>query len=313
MKTRIKIHAAGRLLLVAAAALIMTACALGPSRTDEADEQEQWRTDALEWRQDRHERLVSPYGWLSLVGLDFVSSGTWNVGNSDAADIRMPAGPENWGQLIVTSSRARFEPADGRISVDGRPGTAGMLVQPGRSEPVWVEAADVRFQILRHADRMAVRTRWPQAETRTGFAGIDYFPFDPEWRVVADFIEHSRDKTLPFGSVLGVITDEPNPGVVEFQVDGETYRLEAVSDSGLLFFVFADATSGKDTYGGGRMLYADLPDRNGQVVLDFNRAYNPPCVFTEYSTCPLPPPENRLDVAITAGEKTYAGEQGYLK
>src|SRR5690625_6259942 len=107
MKTRIKIHAAGRLLLVAAAALIMTACALGPSRTDEADEQEQWRTEALEWRQDRHERLVSPYGWLSLVGLDFVSSGTWNVGNSDAADIRMPAGPENWGQLKIGRASCR--------------------------------------------------------------------------------------------------------------------------------------------------------------------------------------------------------------
>src|SRR5690625_7269513 len=118
--------------------------------------------------------MFSLYGWIILVGLDFVSSVTWNVVNSDAADIRMPSGPENWGQLIVTGSRARFEPADGRISVDGRPGTAGMLVQPGRSEPVWVEAADVRFQSLRHADRMAVRKSWPPAQSRPGLAGHVY-------------------------------------------------------------------------------------------------------------------------------------------
>lgn len=316
------LYRTARLGLAAALLALLAACATTQTADSPTDstrgaapvsEVDLWHSEALDWRQSRHERLVAPWGWLSLVGLDFLEEGRYRVGQAEQMDIHMPAGPEFWGELVVTGSRARFEPASDAVSVDGRAGVAGMLVQPGRNEPVWVQAEDVRFQILHHSGRMAVRTRWPQAETRTEFSGLDYFSFSPDWRVEARFLPHPKGTTMPVGSVLGVITQEPNPGVVEFDVHGQTHRLEAVLDSGQLFFIFADTTSGRSTYGGGRMLYAERPDRRGYTVLDFNRAYNPPCVFTEYSTCPLPPPENYLQAAVEAGEKRYAGQTGYLE
>lgn len=301
-----------------AGSLLIAGCAVDserPAGDQPSSAEQEWRAEVLDWRQRRYDRLTEPYGWLSLVGLDFVNDGRWQIGAAAGADITMPAGPDHWGELIVEGTRARFEPAGPVVSVDGRPGVPGMLVQPGREEPVWVQADDVRFQIIERGGRLAVRTRWPRAESRTGFKGLDYFPIDPDWRVEARFEPHPPGTTMPVGSVLGDVTQEPNPGAVSFDYQGETYRLEAVADEDdeELFFIFADRTTGRETYGAGRMLYAPLPDEHDRTVLDFNRAYNPPCAFTEYSTCPLPPPENRLDVRITAGEKDYAGDTGYLE
>ncbi|NBB92479.1 MAG: DUF1684 domain-containing protein [Gammaproteobacteria bacterium] len=306
--------------------LVLAACASGPvsdptepaageSRAGPSEREAAWRDAAMAWRERRLDRLTEPYGWLSLTGLDFVDDGRWTVGASGNADIVMPAGPGDWGVLIVDGSAARFEPASNSVRVDGLRGVPGLLVQPGRTEPVWVEAEDVRLQIIERNGRLAVRTRWPRAETRTGFKGLDYFAFDPDWRVEARFEYHPPGTTMPVGSVLGDVTEEPNLGAAVFEYGDETYRLEAqaAADDEELFFVFADRTTGRETYGAGRMLYAPMPGEDGRTVLDFNRAYNPPCTFTEYSTCPLPPPENRLDVRVTAGEKDYAGEKGYLQ
>ena len=161
---------------VLAAVVVLSACAVdrSPSSSPEpastpSSEDQEWRAEALAWRERRYERLTEPYGWLSLVGLDFVADGRWRIGASENADITMPAGPEHWGVLIVEGTRARFEPASKAVSVDGRAGVTGMLVQPGRNEPVWVQAADVRFQVIQRNGRLAVRTRWPRAETRTEF------------------------------------------------------------------------------------------------------------------------------------------------
>jgi len=305
-------------------ATLVSACAVGPvpEPAEEAghtvelsDREAAWRAEALHWRARRLARLTEPYGWLSLVGLDFVDDGRWQIGTDAASDIVMPAGPEIWGDLIVEGTRARFEPATVEVSVDGRRGVAGLLVQPGRDDPVWVQAGDVRFQMIDRNGRLAVRTRWPRAESRTAFAGLDYFEFDPAWRVEARLDRHPPGTTLPIGSVLGDIIQEPNIGTVVFELGGQEFSLEAIAaeDDEELFFIFADRTTGRETYGAGRMLYAPMPGADNRTVLDFNRAYNPPCTFTEYSTCPLPPPENRLDVRVTAGEKDYAGERGYLQ
>lgn len=315
-------RSAARRASILVAMIMVTACAVDEPRTGSPEaasasspEAQDWRAEAMAWRQRRYDRLTEPYGWLSLVGLDFVEDGRWRIGAVEGADITMPAGPDHWGELIVDGTRARFEPATDAVRVDGRPGVAGMLVQPGREDTVWVQAEDVRFQIIQRNGRLAVRTRWPRAVTRTEFKGLDYFPFAPDWRVEARIEYHPPGTTMPVGSVLGDITQEPNLGAAVFEYEGETYRLEAQAsrDDDELFFVFADRTTGRETYGAGRMLYAPMPDENGRTVLDFNRAYNPPCTFTEYSTCPLPPPENRLDVRVTAGEKDYAGDTGYLE
>jgi uncharacterized protein len=268
---------------------------------------------AMDWRERRLAALTEPYGWLSLVGFDFVSDGEWRVGSDGDMDLVMPAGPSSWGVLIVEGRSARFEPATEAISVDGRAGEPGELVLPDRDKPVWVEAEGVRFQMISRNERLAVRTRWPQANSLTEFLGLDYFEFDADWVINARFEAHPPGTTMPVGSVLGDIIEEPNPGTVVFEVDEREFRLEAVAsaDGEQLFFIFADRTTGRETYGAGRFLYADLPDAAGHTVLDFNRAYNPPCAFTEYSTCPLPPPENRLDIRVEAGELRYAGEPGF--
>jgi uncharacterized protein (DUF1684 family) len=152
-----------------------------------------------------------------------------------------------------------------------------------------------------------LRVRDARARTRTGFVGIENFPIDVGWRYDARFEPHPPGKTIEIANVIGQLDAMPNPGAVVFERDGQTFRLEAVDDGdGTLFLIFADRTNGKQTYGAGRFLYADAPVE-GRTVVDFNRAYNPPCAFNAYSTCPLPPPENRLDLAVTAGEKTYAG------
>jgi uncharacterized protein (DUF1684 family) len=306
--------------LAALALLLLSACATDGARERASvsaaeSEAATARAEALAWRERRYARLTEPYGWLSLVGLDFVDDGAYRVGAGEDVDIDMPTGPGYWGDLYVEGTRARFEPASARVRVDGRAGVSGLLVQPGRDEPIWVQAEDVRFQIIERSGQLAVRTRWPRAESRTDFKGLDYFPYAPEWRVEARFEYHPPGTTMPVGSVLGDITQEPNLGAAVFEYGGETYRLEAqaAADDDELFFVFADRTTGRETYGAGRMLYAPMPDENDRTVLDFNRAYNPPCTFTEFSTCPLPVPENRLDVRVTAGEKDYAGEKGYLQ
>lgn len=303
-----------RFLLVAVAAIAMGGCAdrdrEAETRAPSVSEPE---SAAMEWRERRLARLTEPYGWLSLAGLDFVDPGSYRVGSDPDMDLVMPAGPALWGELHIESAQARFQPASSAVEVDGRAGGAGDLVDEDRDEPVWVEAEDVRFQIIGRNDRLAVRTRWPRAESLTEFAGLDYFEFDSDWVVEARFESHPPGTTMPVGSVLGDVTDEPNPGAVVFEVGGREFRLEAIasSDGERLFFIFADRTTGRETYGAGRFLYADLPDDDGRTVLDFNRAYNPPCTFTEYSTCPLPPPENRLDIRVEAGELDYQGPGGW--
>src|SRR5690606_13501956 len=152
-----------------------------------------------------------------------------------------------------------------------------------------------------------LRVKDTEAATRTGFLGIDYFPIDPSWRVTAKWVPFEPVHKLEIPNVLGDIDEMPVPGKAVFERDGKTFELlpvleEPGADS--LFFILADRTSGKQTYGAARFLYTDMP-KDGKLVIDFNKAYNPPCAFTPFATCPLAPPENRLDLAITAGEKKY--------
>ena len=156
-----------------------------------------------------------------------------------------------------------------------------------------------------------MRVRHAEAEALTGLGTLDYWPADPAWRIDARFVPHPPGKTIEIMDITSQQQPLPNPGVVEFERDGASYRLEALEgEDGGLFLILADRTSGHGSYGAGRYLYTDAPDAKGHVVVDFNRAFNPPCAFTDYATCPLPPRENRLDLAITAGEKKYARPKG---
>ena len=275
-------------------------------------EHAQWRAEALDWRERRYARLIEPFGWLSLVALEPLKAGRWSVGSDKENHFNVSSGPVHWGDLVVLEDRVWFDPAAvSGMHLDGEPIDSGFdgeieLYAITDGEPTAIEAGTVQIHLLPRAGQPVLRIRDHQSPTRTEFAGLDYFEFDPDWRITARWVPNAPGQTLLVANVLGELVNEPNPGMAEFEVNGQTAGLQAVlnSDGDQLFFILADRTSGRETYGLGRFLYSDLP-KNGKVVLDFNRSYNPPCAFTAYSTCPLPPPENRLDLRIEAGELAY--------
>jgi len=266
----------------------------------------------MDWRKRRLERLTEPHGWLSLVGLVTLDPGrVKTVGSAPDNDVVVSSGPARWGSVrVAQSGRVVFDvAAPGEVRIDGAEVTSGEMTLGRDSDPVHVEADGARIHLVAPGGRLALRVRDPQAPTRTEFVGLDYYPLDPDWRVTAEFISHPPGATIQVANVMGQLIEEPNPGMVRFVHEGKTISLEAVREDDKLFFIFADRTSGTETYGLGRFLYADLP-QDGRVVLDFNQAYNPPCAFNAYTTCPLPPQSNRIDAWIRAGEMRYAGKAG---
>lgn len=265
------------------------------------------------WRSQRAARLTAPDGWTTLVGLHWIDTGAHYLGSSARNGIRLAVGPEHLGMLELTrQGRLRFVPEKGgELTLDGEPLTGEVMLRADDD----AEGASVigfdedrgQAMVLKRGNRHALRVRHADASTRTGFKGIDYWPVDGSWRIQGRFVAHPRGKTLPIVNLVGTTDEMSNPGVVEFERGGQTYRLEALDEGNeQLFLILADRTSGHDSYGAGRYLYAAKPDLQGRVTLDFNQAYNPPCAFTAFATCPLPPHENRLDLAITAGEKAYS-------
>ncbi len=280
----------------------VTACGVPGDPRDPELELGTHELETLEWRERRLARLTEPHGWLSLVGLEFLESGHWQLGSAPGNDLVVPAGPDHWGEMTVVDNQVWFDSAPGSdVRVNGQRFESIEMQVDGEDGPTLIEAESVQLQLLDRGGRPVLRVRDSQAPTRVDFPGLEYYPFNPDWRIEARWHEHPPDRTLLIANVLGELVEEPNPGWAEFEFEGRTFGLEAVESTDQLFFILADRTSGDETYGLGRFLYSDLPE-DGTVVLDFNRAYNPPCAFTEYSTCPLPPPENRLDVRIEAGE-----------
>lgn len=269
----------------------------------------------MDWRKRRLERLTEPHGWLSLTGLAMLRpDSVTTVGSDSGSDVVVSSGPARWGSVRVDEEgRVRFDvAAAGEVRIDGEDVASAEMTLGGDGDPVHVEADGVRLHLVSPGGRLALRVRDPRASTRSEFVGLDYYLLDPDWRVDAEFIPHPAGSTMQVANVMGQLVEEPNPGKARFVHEGKTISLEAVLEDDRLFFIFADRTSGRETYGLGRFLYAELP-RDGRVVLDFNQAYNPPCAFNAYTTCPLPPQSNRIDAWIRAGELQYAGTPGLEK
>jgi len=266
-----------------------------------------------QWRSQRLARLQAPDGWLSLIGLEWLNVGVNLIGSGADNDIVLRAGPAKLGMIVLAEDgglRIQLDPANG-ARIDGTDALQAVLVDDmhaGQGAPTKISFGHANFYVIDRDGRKALRVKDADAVTRTQFLGLDYFPVDPSWRVVADWVPFDPPHTLQIGNVLGKLDKVEVPGKAVFQRNGHTYELLPYQEEpgGELFFVMADQTSGKQTYGAGRFLYAQLP-KDGKVVLDFNRAYNPPCAFTPFATCPLAPPENRLALAVTAGEKSYRG------
>lgn len=264
-----------------------------------------------DWRARRVEELLRPDGWTSLVGLHALGRGPHRVGSDVDNGIRLEIGPEHLGVLELRGATPRFVPEPGTaVTVDGIPARHAVALRddtdPAGPSKLGFDGGKGVATLIVRGGQTRLRVRHADAPTRVAFAGLAYWPGGMDWRVDARFVPHPPGKTLPIANIIGTTDHMPNPGAVEFERGGRRYRLEALDDgSDELFLVFADRTSGHGSYGAGRFLHAARPDARGRVVLEFNQAYNPPCAFTPHATCPLPPPENRLDLAVEAGEKAY--------
>lgn len=266
----------------------------------------------VKWRTDRRARLTSDTGWLSLVGLDWLNEGENTLGSAKGAVVPLPVKrPADAGKLVLHGGKVTLVPnPSAGLTVDGKPVTAPLplIDDTDPKGPTVVAVGTTHFNIIKRNDRIGVRVKDSESEARTKFVGLDYFPADPKWRLEARFVPFNPPRHVSITNVLGMVSDEVSPGSLLFTVDGKEYRVDPILEQGEsdYFLIFKDATSGKETYGAARYVYAPPPGPDGKTVLDFNKAYNPPCAFTPYATCPLPPPQNRLPIRIEAGEKKYA-------
>ncbi len=260
-------------------------------------------------RAERLQRLMRPDGWLSLVGLHWLTPGATYVGTARDNGTRLSLGPEQLGMISLSrdGQLSLDIHAGAEVTIDGEPATGRVLLRAdsqGGPTVVGFNRGDASFIVIERGGRFGLRVRSAMARTRTSFQGLDYFDIDPGFRFEARFEAHPPGKTLEIVNMLGMVEAMANPGRVVFEKEGKSYALEAVDEGdGRLFLIFADRTSGHESYPASRFLYAEAPGPDGRTVLDFNLAYNPPCAFTPYSTCPMPPPENRLDLRVAAGEK----------
>jgi uncharacterized protein (DUF1684 family) len=260
-----------------------------------------------EWRANRHARLSSEDGWLTLVGLEWLVEGENHLANGTAGSIQIPGGPGDWGTIYVDEDEVRFVPIAGSgVMVDGVEVTEAILATDAQEVPTIVSSGDLSFYVIERGS-YGLRIKDRQARVLQEFEGMDSYDFQPDWRIYGRFIPAQEGQTIEIANVLGQIEPTPVFGYVEFERDGETHRLLGLGgeDSEAPWFLFSDNTSGRETYGAGRYVYGDGLPSDGRLVVDFNKAYNPPCVFSDYATCPLPPQENRLDLAVMAGEKKF--------
>lgn len=293
--------------------LSLLLCAGVPAMAAEPIDPATHRAEVEAWHAARIDRLKRPDGWLSLVGLHWIEPGRHRVGSAVDSDIVLNTGPAVLGTIEREGDSVFLTPADaaGVAFTPAAEGRVRLLPDSsGTPTVVHFNAGKASFLLIERSGRFGLRVRDAEAPTLTGFGGIERFPVDPAWRVEARFTAHPPGKTIDIASVINTLEPMANPGVLEFTLDGTPYRLEAIlegPDDQSLFVIFADRTNRSSTYGAGRFVYTDGLPANGRVVLDFNKAYNPPCALNAYSTCPLPPPENRLDLAVEAGERRYAG------
>jgi len=262
------------------------------------------------WHAQRLQRLQAEDGWLTLVGLHWLEEGDSLIGSAASNDIRMSSrAPATLGTLTRQGQQVRFTPKQGLdVKLGGKPFAGGPLRADSAGEPDVVEVGTLRFHVIERGGRVGLRVRDLASTARQHFKPIPLFPYDPAWRVEARLEPGKGPSTVAVPNIMGTVEQMASPGVLVFQFEGKEYRLVPVVEPGddSLFVIFGDQTNRSESYGAGRFLYAPLPV-GGRTVLDFNRATNPPCAFTQFATCPLPPRPNRLAVRVAAGEKRPVG------
>jgi uncharacterized protein len=287
-----------------------------------------YRASVEAWQARREAELRAPDSWLSLIALDWLDQGETTIGAARDNGIVLPAGkaPDHVGRIVVSGASVRFAADSGVVVTRGIDSTlaapegsigaipldvsrdpvvthADLTKDLGPGKSVVLRVGFINWIAIRRGDRVALRVRDDDSEEYQVFQGIQRYPVSTDWRITARWVPHEKKVRVP--NVIGMVTEQDSPAGVEFWIGGVRRTLDVIGppDHGRYMLVFADATSGKETYGGGRYLWVDPPDAQNRVVVDFNLAYNPPCAWTPYATCPLPIPDDRLDIAVEAGEK----------
>ena len=288
-----------------------------PGIDDPAKDAESWRKEVLDWRAKHALELQKPDGWLSLAGLEWLAAGENSFGSAADNKIRVSGAPEHLGVLELRDTTVTLKEPPGGFPKNFLVARAPAKAQPLHTDlnndkaAVHMTIGTLNLYVIRRADRFALRVKDAKSEALRNFHELKWYEPDPRYRVEAKWTPYNPPRTETLVTLAGTPDPQPVPGVAEFQLLGVTYRLEPVLETGpdRLFFILRDTTSTSTTYGACRFLYTALPSngagKEGQLTLDFNHLENPPCAYTSFSTCPLPPPGNRLKIALPVGEQRY--------
>lgn len=266
-----------------------------------------YETAILKWRQEKDEALTAEDGWLALIGLFWLHEGLNTLGGDPRSEVPLTSGrvADHLGTLTLRDGVVRLDvEARQPVTIDGVAVTAATLrddTTPGG--PTIVRVGTVSFFVIRRGDLFGIRARDSANPARTAFEGRHWFPLNPALRVPATYQPYETPRLFETLTSAGIVETLKNIGRVDFEIDGSPLSLQAFESAKDLWFILRDSTSAKTTYGGGRFLYTALDADGTHLTLDFNKTYFPPCAFTPYATCPLPPPENHLPIALEAGER----------
>ncbi|WP_337867042.1 DUF1684 domain-containing protein [Ignavibacterium sp.] len=286
--------------------IVFLAVIIGCKKT--VEENPEYVKEINDWHRKRIERLKAPDGWLNLVGRTWLKPGVNKFGSAQDNDVIIESDkvPAHLGEFIFEDSTVTMKVYDGvEVLLGGKPVKVIIMIDDQKKDMTVFEYGTIKWNLIIRGDKYGIRFRDMESPLVKNFKGIERYPIHSEWKFNARFEAYNPPNKIYVPNVLGQIEEELSPGAVVFEKEGKTFRIDAIDGGNKLFLIFADETSGEETYGGGRFLYVDKPDSLGIIILDFNKAYNPPCVFTKYATCPLPPEQNYLKLRIEVGEKNY--------
>ncbi len=308
MKLRLNLDVSRLLLATWVGALVATTVGCQPTAPPPLEWNDAVVMEIETWRAEHEESYTR--NWVTIEGLHFLKDGTQSAGSAPDNDVVLIASlPEHLGSFTVASDEVAFDPKPGApITINGETVTsAKVLRDDGAEDPDVIEANGASAVVHRSGTRLSLRVRDPNGERARTFRGFEWFPIGRGYRVLGRFIRDATPRNLPVVNTFGDVDTYETEGVVELALNGEVLRLRPfTTEPGRFFFVFNDASSGNETYEAARFLYSDLR-QDGTTILDFNEAYNPPCAFNPFTTCPIPLPENQLPIKVLAGEKKYRG------
>jgi uncharacterized protein len=273
---------------------------------------EQYVQSIQDWRATADKGLRRDNGWLTLAGRYVMKKGDNTIGTATGSDVLLPAGigPDRLGMMSVDEKGATLKLAPGVSMMSNEiPFEGERAMKVGGDKPDWVKLGRMQFQVIERNGRYVFRLADNENQLRANFPGRMWFDVKPQYKVQAKYVPHTKPKMIPIVNVLDEITDTPSPGYLQFKLNGKNYRLDAVAEpkDKELFVILKDKTAGSETYGSGRFLAVEWPEairaKGGNVTIDFNKTYNPPCAFSDFTTCPLPPKQNIMTVRLEAGEQ----------